>query len=46
MLCSMTDGCYAANVHGNDEVLRELTSGLRNAEEMLEDSTKAVYIRG
>ena len=46
MLCSLTDGCYAANVHGNHDVICELTSGLSNEEEMLDDPTKTVYIRG
>ena len=45
-MCSMTNGCYAANIHGNDDITCELTSGLSNEGEMLHDSTKTVYIRG
>ena len=45
-LCSNTDGCYAVNVMRNSDVNCELTTGLSDQTEMVEEPTSNLYAAG
>ena len=42
--CSMTDGCLAVNVIGNQDITCELTTGLSNDSEMQDDSSSQLFV--
>ena len=45
-LCSTTDGCYAVNVIRNSDVNCELTTGLSDQTEMVDNPTSNLYVAG
>ena len=44
--CSMTDGCLAVNVIGDQYITCELTTGLSNKNEMEDDSLSQLFVAG
>ena len=45
-LCMNTDGCYAVNFISNNDVICELTTGLTNHNETVDDPTSNLYVMG
>ena len=44
MLCSGSDGCLAANVFGNQNIICELTTGLSNETEMQDARNTDLFV--
>ena len=45
-LCYETDGCLAINIRQNNDVICELTTGLRNDNEMEDNEDYLLLLRG
>ena len=45
-LCSNTDGCQAVNILHNNDIICELSRGLSNQNQMMEDPASNLYVMG